>query len=333
MTLPGAKNADGDYITPFPLGFVEDKESGEENYDVEQGTINATRIFLGPWENRLDFIKTYLLSIPTATEDGDTIHLPPNTYPIASGAIATRVHVKGFSTTDNQLDAGKFKDRTFIKHELVRLTVGYKVPAGIDGANYAENTEEVFDRDHFYIEERIDTTTEIVEFRASDFVDNAGNVVDIGGTKVINKTITLVHIQISMPILLNPDWNRYILGLGHINWGFGDGGVSNVIFPSGIKFGTATLLYDGINGITKYEMGDQKIGWSFTLNFTFRALPWWYELIIDKVTAKLKQVFLKPELYGFMKNMNVLLDPTLPFDAEKDLNDEDLTAIVKNVKA
>ncbi len=332
--LPGAKNADGDYITPFPLGFVEDKDSGEENYDVEQGTIDATRIFIGPWENRLDFIKTYLLSIPTATEDGDTIHLPPNTYPIASGAIATRVHVKGFSTTDNQLDAGKFEDRTFIKHELVRLTVGYKVPQGIDGANYAENTEEVFDRDHFYIEERIDTTTEIVEFRASDFVDANDNVVDIGGTKVFNKTITLVHIQISMPILLNPDWNRYILGLGHINQFFGDfgGAAGEVIFPSGLKCPNSTLLYDGLNGITKYEMGDQRIGWSFTLNFVFKSLPWTYELEIDKVTQGLVAKAIRPQLYGFMKNMNVLLNPTLPFDAENDLNDP-FPAIVKNVKA
>lgn len=319
--LPGSKDADGNYNTTYVLGFVEAKGSANEAYDMEQGTIDATRVFIGPWENRTEFIKTYLISVPVETTDGDTIHLPPDTYPEAIKSVAFKVDVEGMLTVDNNTSVGD-DSLNLISYKFAKVTVSYHLPQGIDGDSYANGTEDVFNRPQWYVEERIDSTTETVEFKSSEFLDEDDNVIDNKGMLVINKTITLVNYQVTLPFIINPDWNRFLLTAGLVN-------NDQFIGPSGISLPAGTVRYDGINGITKWGMGIQLIGWSFTFNFAFNVLYWNKKLTLENGAFVNKE--LKPNLFGKTALMK-LLDPTQPFNPATDIDDGGLIDI-QNINA
>ena len=234
--------------SPLPEGFTEYKNSAKESYDLENGTFEATRIFDGPWTNRKTFIEEHLTGIAFSAE-GETYHGEAHAYPPYEEAKAYRVDVQGLLKTD-------IDDDDFIKHQIARLTVSYKIFPGQEQPGNEENK----------IEESIKSSTKIIPIPGRNFTSPGDGSV-VGEEFTIPLIEVYLDYEIKLPLNINPLWSNIAGLLGYIN-------SVPITFPSGLTAGTETLLYNGLSGSTKYQLPTKEVAWQLNLHFTYFGRGW-----------------------------------------------------------
>src|SRR5438552_2957035 len=83
---------------PMGYGFTEFKDSGQEEFDWWNGKFGATRIFDGPWLNRIPFV--FSLASQVYEVNGHQVAFPPAFHPEIGGIFACSASIKGMLKTD-----------------------------------------------------------------------------------------------------------------------------------------------------------------------------------------------------------------------------------------
>ncbi len=259
MTITPVTDNDNDLW----FGFGERKGSCNENYDFYDGTIEATRLFIGPWENRIDFIKSKVMAEITPGENNNQSIIPPNSYPDNPAATAYKADVKGIFV-DGQNEEDQFQ----ITYKYAAITVHYKIfPFGLPGGGTV---------DVEFIQETVEATSELIPIPYNfDVFDDSPGYKLAGVTKLkghrdgkLNKVITILHYKLTIPIVVEPDFE--ILGAysGRVN------GDYRFLLPSGYIADTDTMRYDGFSSVSRREISHNRLAWSITLNFAFYVGGW-----------------------------------------------------------
>jgi hypothetical protein len=247
------------------FGYGERKGSCDEDYDFMQGTVEATRKFIGPWDNRGDFLRYKLLAEVNPGENGDNQSItPPNAYPDIPTAFAYKASVRGiFVAGQNENDVYQ------IKYDLAEITVHYKLfPFGWPGGN-GGNPERLF------IEEQVESTTEIIPIPYNfTVIDDSPGYRQQGITKIkgqrdgkLNKVITIEHYKLTVPIVIQPNFLYFDVVAGSVN-------LTSLTLPSGYVVTPEQFRYDGWSGVTKRELGLGQLVWSITHSFAFYYPGW-----------------------------------------------------------
>ena len=318
MTTELISPVDDNPNAPFPFGFTEFKDSGEEDYAWIEGKFEATRIFDGPWENRLDFIVA--LSWQVYEVDGQQVLFPPAFHPEIKGIYAVKARVKGLLKTDRNTATN------YIKHDIARITVTYdstpiKGLKGGDGDN-KNGTDP-------YIEEGITSSVNIIPIKISipQWTGDTQSTPVQSGDPVVgydpvsklplyphytppetiqdftelkevsfNKRIVTINYKLRIPLVLKPVWDIIRDCLGCVN-------ELPFTTPSGLVAAPETLLYEGLSGITKRELLNGDLGWELEHSFNYYK-PGWntrpqgeYSGTGNSFIAVVKDVEIVPHLY------------------------------------
>jgi hypothetical protein len=286
------------------FGFGEGKGSLKEGYDFYQGTIEATRIFIGPWANRFDFIRYKLLAEVAPGEAGANNSItPPNAYPDVPAATAYKCDVEGISTftqTESEPYQGQYK--------YAKLTVHYKIfPFGLPGGSTEINAA--------FIEENIESTAELIPIPYSfTIVDSspgfkqAGLPAPLKGKNEgkFNKVIVIKHYKLTIPIVIEPDFYALNAMAGKVNSEY-------IQLPSGYIVPPETFRFDGETAVSKREISQGRLAWTITLGFG-HYYPGWNTLPGPVLSdpddpaseVTLEDIAIDPPLYA-SADLNLLL--------------------------
>jgi hypothetical protein len=281
-------------ITPVEVdgwfGFGEFKNSCTENYDFVAGVIEAQRIFIGPWENRSQFILDKILPEVTSGTQSNVISAP-NEYPDIPGAVAHKVAVKGFGET------GQDTVTKQLTHEFAELTVSYKTFSSQFGGGGTIPGLELK-----LLEESVEATCELVNIPYTIEVPDGLQSPSYkmyghkGKTKKkdgeLNKVIPTLHYKLRVPIILDPEFDVWHDLLGKTN-------SSGMYLPSHKYIRAAEFRYDGYSALTKREFSSNQLAWEVTQNFAFRAtsVGTWDKLPAINETGALVYMPITPHLY------------------------------------
>lgn len=241
------------------FGFGEAKGSCDESYDFLEGNMTAQRIFIGPWANRADFIQAKIMANVAPGQDGNNQSVvPPNSYPDFPDAVAYKANVKGIFVAGQNAN-----DQLQMVYDLAKITVDYKLfPFGWPGGGNT-NVERAF------IEEKVESTTELIPIPYSfTVVDSSpgykvnNQVAPIKGHRdgKLNKTITIEHYKLMIPIVIEPNLALFDFHSGKVN-------SDVIILPSGYEVGIESFRYDGWSGVTKREISAGKLVWTIEHSF------------------------------------------------------------------
>lgn len=284
-----------DNINDNWFGFGERKGSCDEDYDFVGGNVEATRLFIGPWENRASFINAKVLATVVPGENGNNQSITPaNAYPDYPSATAYKATVKGlFANGQVENDVGQ------IKYKYAAITVHYKLfPFGMPGGGNVDGKTA-------FIEEKVESTTELIPipYNFDVFDDSPGYKLQ-GFKKLkghrdgkLNKVITIEHYKLMIPIVVEPNFALYDFMAGKVNQ-------SLMQLPSGYIVPIESFRYDGFSGVTKREISQGVLAWTVEHNFGF-YWPGWNTLpaavLSDPADAESEVVFIDapitPPLY------------------------------------
>ena len=245
-------------MAQFALGFQEYTGDGQaptrERFDFESGEITATRIFKGPWENRIDFIHDHL----------------DVRYPDIPQAVLANIDILGLGVSSVNDTTGQ------AEWERVQLTVNYKTLQQETPSNpRGEQNLDDFSKRRF-IEEAIEggvemQQTEGASWQIADGEPNAGD--KLNELDKINKLLPLETLTIKQNFLGIPNWMEMHLARGKVNnnaW----------ISPSGIPFASESLRYDGTTADTKIDIDTRGSEdspfpvWELTHKFSHNVFNW-----------------------------------------------------------
>lgn len=286
-------NGHADPNAILPWGFTEWKESGVEDYDLENGLKEYVRIFDGPWINRLKFI-TDLTSQLTEVEGNQVITTGEKSiafYPDDQTARAYKVNVQPKLATDKD-------SKNFIRHAMARVTVNYK-PYTYSFPNDRNPLQANL------IEESVESSVEILPLKTTTQVytgdtrlgtpltygdpiigytqytdpkvpvypqyddSNGETYKDFLKLKEITRTkrVTILHYKLKIPLVLRPRWTHINNSLSCVNKYI-------AITPSGLVAPIGTLRYDGFSSITKRETVTGGFGWEMEHVFSYYKPGW-----------------------------------------------------------
>lgn len=297
---------------PLPLGFTEFKTSGRESFDWREGKAELVRVFDGPWEDRHSFIFEHVIPQVQSTSN-ETIYSSPNVYPDYPAARAYKADVEGKLTTTKNESTG------MIQHAMARITVYYSTPNFVDDSNNGGNRPPG-SPDPLYVEETVDTETEILPIPARKFTacyhgNNEGvpcvpfepgdggyeteeEWLEAVGDKVSKKITELGKIpvrinrfnyKLKLPYVIFPRWAAIDFCLGKINY-------IPFITPSGLFAAPRTLRYDGLASVTKRELSIGALVWEMEHKFCYYRPGWNTVPDIDD-NGKYRDVSIDPPLY------------------------------------
>ena len=225
-------------MAQLPFGYKEQSRSHPtvENYNFDNGSITATRVFEGPWLSRQRFIFGTLLR-PLDTVGGVTLLPSPAPYPDANIAFARSVAVLG---------KGKsyVKNNGMISWDRAELTVNYSTASG----NVAQSIQASNDNESFtnaiYIDESVDFSAEQLSIPGESILIDGFRG---GGVDKVSLTIIFADIILTQTQLIRPLWGNITLALGKVNR-------QVFVTPSGFMAKAETLRYDGPAGNTKVNI-------------------------------------------------------------------------------
>lgn len=264
--------------TQFALGYSEyTGEAGQaatrERFDWESGEITATRIFKGPWEDRIDFVNDHL----------------DKEYPDLPQAKLANVEILGIGVASVNSDTGQ------ASWDTAQLTVTYKTLQQETPASPTKpQTVEDFSNRRF-IEESLEGRVEILQVDASDYwVDSAANAQQFG-TQYLQENEGLRLNALDKINLLDPTeiltlkqqfvgvpfWTEMHMARGKVN-------NNCFIAPSGIAFAAESLRYDGTTGRTKIDVDTRGSEdnpfpvWELEHSFAHKIVGWNTRLVDGK---------------------------------------------------
>lgn len=264
---------------PGGFGFTEYKESGDEEFDYQNGIIRAIRIFDGPWENRYDFINSF--SAQYNSVNGQQIYIPAPSHPTIKGACVVKANTKGYLQTD------KDDVNNIVTHTMARVTLTYETPKY--NFNKSNTTADPRELQRFFIEESLESSTEIYALDA-DGVKIDGKNIALAGVKKFPLRLVYLNYRLTFPFIFEPRFSYVGIMSGLVN-------STPFVTPSGLIAPPGCLLFDGISGITKREIFEGLLVWQITYNFTFFKDGWNYQPTVDRVNNKIVWKLLDPPLY------------------------------------
>lgn len=282
---------------PFFFGYTEFKESAEENLDWLNGTVELTRVFDGPWENRLAFVESLLARVDEV--GGTQVIFNPAFYPGYDDAFAYKCAIKG------KLKVGRDTTENIITFDMARITVNYTAPKFKFPDK--KNPNDTTPSDRLFVEESLQSSIEILpikiqipiwtgettenQIQSTDPIvgyeafspydplypsyDNSGP--DGGAAALaagftlkedtVNKTIVIFNYKLKIPIATKIRWANIQEAAGKIN-------SKDFITPSGLIAAPNTLRYDGVSAITKREISGKVLAWEIEHDFAFYKSGW-----------------------------------------------------------
>lgn len=247
-------------------GYTEFRDSGDENWQIEQGVINITRVFKGPWDKRVDFVNDVLIA--GITDDNRYFGKPHPDYP---QSYVDRITITGTGKTNQE----SLTD--LIKHDRATITANYKTfPGGSpDSSSPGQNQNLGL----LFFQEHVSTEVEILELplekiRINIYPEGGGNPIPVPhlDSTRLRKKITFMNYQVDIPFWINPNWNGadgILNNLGIIN------AATITTYQSGFSFPSDTLLFLGPVGSTKRELSKKnKLVWGMSLMFKYNPIGW-----------------------------------------------------------
>lgn len=173
----------------LPYSFNEKDKSGNESWDLVQGSRELERIFEGPWANRYDFIEKYL---GIQLLDGNTAL--GNSHPLDIQAKPARLSISGIGSTN--IDTST----TFISYDRAIINVNYqRFPYALVGITGDRSQDHP---DFLYLSESFSSEIELLELEEKNIVLRAGG--PAGDEKVTTKKhqfpIHFLNYNINVPI-------------------------------------------------------------------------------------------------------------------------------------
>lgn len=228
------------------------KQFGGEDFDVKTGIFKAKRCFLGPWDQRYNFILTNL--IPRAeVVAGRLVYFPGAVYPDFPTARVTSIRIQGRGISAQE---GNFRQISF---ERAEIEVNYDSSLINEAGSNEENPEDV----QIY-SEQFSAGVDVLEIPGEGIVNEADDnaIPEIGkyAKRIPTTTYTFTKFFVA-----SPNFNLYEDKLGEIN---------NVTFsaPSVTK-GPRTVIFDSWSANRAIMLSGVRM-WEVTLTFIFRKIKW-----------------------------------------------------------
>ncbi len=244
-------------MTNLPLGFSEITTEGsetKESWDYQSGIINTVRTFVGPWENRIDFINDHL-------DKG---------YPDIPQARLSKIDGAGEGVGLENEENGQ------ATWERYRFTASYSTATQETPQQPRQEQEREDFVNNRFITEAIEGGVDFLQVEGADYeIDrlepNEGDSLNqLDKLNIINPLETLTIKQNYLGI---PNWLEFSLAKGKVN---NNGWIS----PSGIPFAKETLLYEGTTGPTKIDIDTRTSPdnpfpvWELTHKFSIKVIGW-----------------------------------------------------------
>ena len=246
------------------LDFEEVVGSGAESIDMLNGKFTVTRIFKGPYLNRIKFAKTFINQVARGSLFGGTIRLPFQEHPKHQGIYATAVDIKGSLGADNT-PVGE-DDETIFKYNIATVTVKYQAlpfaqPNSGEGPTHDGEENPLFD----YIEETSDAGVELLQIPGEDVVCGGGNQFDQGPQNFIS---VLINFNIRQPFVASPHWDQMLANAGKVN--------RDLFFtPAGKVAVAGKVMYQGWSDNIKIDaLGPRNFMWDITHKFVYNRIGW-----------------------------------------------------------
>ncbi len=241
--------------------FQEKVGSGNESIDMLNGKFTVTRIFQGPYLNRIKFTKTFLNQTATGTVFGGTVRFPFQEHPKHKGLFATSAEIKGVLGADITASLGIIKYKTAII-TIKYQALSFKQPK--DGGSSDNENKGLFD----FIEETSDSSVEILQIPGEDIECDDKKQFDQGPQNHIQ---VFLNINIRQPFVARPHWGQIMDNLGKVN--------RNLFFTPGGKVAKAgTVRYDGPSDRIKIDaLGPQNLLWDISHKFVYNRVGWHFK--------------------------------------------------------
>ncbi len=250
--------------------YEEKVGSGNELIDMLNGKFTVTRIFQGPYLDRIKFVKTFLNQAVRKGLHG-TIRFPFQEHPKHKGLFATKAAIKGTLGADQTVALGTIEYKTAII-TITYEALPFKQPQGAAGDN-VEN-EPLFD----FIEETSDASLEILSIPGEDVIvkndaDEDEPQHDQGPKRVV---IVYLNINIRQPFVAKPQWDQIMQNLGRVN--------RDIFFTPGGKIALpGTVRYDGPSDRIKIDaLGPRNILWDISHKFIYNRHGWHFGWVKGK---------------------------------------------------
>lgn len=226
------------------------KQFGGEDFDVKTGIFKAKRCFLGPWDQRYNFILTNL--IPRAeVVAGRLVYFPGAVYPDFPTARVTSIRIQGRGISAQE---GNFRQISF---ERAEIEVNYDT-SFINETGNPESPEDL----QIY-SESFSGGVDVLEIPGEAIVDPNDNAIPEIGK--FAKRIPTTTYTLTSHFVLAPNFSLYEDKLGKIN---------NVSFaaPSVTK-GPKEVLFDSYSANRAIMLSGART-WEVSKTFIFRTIEW-----------------------------------------------------------
>lgn len=258
----------------LPYGYKELYGSGEEYFDFLVGGWKATRVFFGPWENRLDFLDAIFYTVTQGSNAA--IYVPGAVYPEIANLIPTNAKIQGKLDHSNEGALGQ------ISYAAARIEIEYNsviitTPGGENPGGEPTDPETI----PRFAQVSISGGIETLVVPGEELVDEDNNpLIDVRAVRQIPfGTIKVTFFHVINPIF---GYLEYYPGL--VNSG-------PFTLPNGLTYGAATLLYDGYEAEKTFLL-NQTTTWQVSLTFLSRPEQFtWNQVFNNKgnrVTAKFR---------------------------------------------
>ncbi len=244
------------------LGYKEKKGSGNESIDMLNGKFTVTRIFQGPYLDRIKFTKTFINRTARSSLFGGTIRLPFQEHPKHKGLYAVSAEIKGILGADKTI----IDDSDIFKYKTAIVTIKYQAlpfaqPNKGTGPSSDREEKPLFD----FVEESSDASLEIIQIPGEDIVIDGENQFDQGPK---NHTIVYIHINLRQPFVAKPHWDQMMSNAGKVN--------KDLFFtPAGKVAVPGTVRYDGWSDNIKIDaIGPRNFLWDISHKFVYNRIGW-----------------------------------------------------------
>lgn len=244
--------------TEIYAGYKEKKGSGPESYNVIEGSFQATRIFIGPWSRRHEFIFDYLLEF-------DGVDFFPRQYDAAPLAYVEEIEIEGL------VGGADANEENFIEYDYAVITVTYRNKRATPPNKQQQQSDQERWINSVFLEEELDSDISIFLGERTEFRDEeGGNPLDV--VVPVQLPVITATIVVTNTFVVRPYWLEMGALAGSIN-------ERAFIFPSGFVAPKNTLRYDGpfgqtkVNVVTGGGINDQEEYplpiWSISQRFSF----------------------------------------------------------------
>lgn len=258
---------------PLREGWVEKPIDGvQETIDINSGTLEATRLFYGPWTDRYAFLAEFL---PTIVDSGGSASASRHFYPDVPHLMAYKATINGkLVPTDTGADEQIAYTRAEILIYYKADPTTFFLTQGVQGGDPENEPSASYNLRTTYSWE---ANSQLITFRGK-------NVKDKDGQKQHDKgDVEFTWNQVNIRVTYH---DRYSNGIAA---GFESTGRINQasvtfdellgVFP---QFAAKTLLYHGSSGSSKVSVREfdpvsfviPDITYEVTHNFSYNPLRW-----------------------------------------------------------